>query len=145
MSVVEIHLTIHNDEGDIQVDFPFDTRTDDINEVVAELAKECNLQLEEQKEVKSLIQMQIAKAQPKANGSVSKFENFEQVTADSNLADDIDEQVFNDPEYQALLERHRREIAKLEETHLKQQRALVNGTSNPINACNACDDLIVFS
>ena len=57
---VQIHLTIHQDNSDLRIDFPFDTLKDDINQVVAELVETCKLTDEESQELKSIIKTQIA-------------------------------------------------------------------------------------
>ncbi|EAX97625.1 hypothetical protein TVAG_382490 [Trichomonas vaginalis G3] len=145
ISVVTIHLTIHRDNVDLKIDFPFDTRTDNIDEIVSELAKECSLSDPEREEVKNLIQTQIIKAQNGANMSIPKVDSFDNVTSEPDLLDSSDDEIINDPEYQALLERQRKEIAAMEENHLKQQRALVNGNLTPSSTPKTCDDLIVFS
>ena len=57
---VQIHLTIHQDNSDLRIDFPFDTRKDDIDQVVAELVETCKLTDDEANELKGIIKTQIA-------------------------------------------------------------------------------------
>ena len=57
---VNIHLTIHQENSNLRIDFPFDTTKDDINQVVLELVETCKLTEEESKELKDIIKKQIA-------------------------------------------------------------------------------------
>lgn len=140
-SHVEINLTIHRDNEDIKIGFPFDTENDDIAQVVSELAQNVGLSPAEEVEVKNSIRNQISEALRQS------LTDYRQQIApkQEELSDDLDEEVFNDPDYKALLEKQKQEIAALEELHLRQQRELMNSQSSPSSLPKVVDDLIVFS
>ena len=68
---VQIHLTIHQEGADLKIDFPFNTQTDDINQVVAELVETCKLTQDESVELKQMIQKQIANTLGSAQSSAT--------------------------------------------------------------------------
>ncbi|EAY15528.1 hypothetical protein TVAG_495430 [Trichomonas vaginalis G3] len=139
---VQINLVIHRDVEDIKIGFPFDTVNDEIDSIVAELKQTLGLSGVEEVSVKNSIRQQISAALSKSLTEFKRELNMK--PQDEELSDELEQEIFDDPEYQALLERHKAEIAALEEQHLKQQRELMN-TSSPSSIPKVVDDLIVFS
>ncbi|EAY08922.1 hypothetical protein TVAG_464700 [Trichomonas vaginalis G3] len=138
---VDINLIIHRDSEDIKIGFPFDTVNDDIGQIVAELKQTLGLSSDEEVDVRNSIRNQINEA---LRQSLTDFRQQIQ-PKEEEYSDGLDDEVFSDPEYKALLERQKAEIAAMEEMHLKQQRELMNAQTSPSNVPKVVDDLIVFS
>lgn len=152
---VQIHLTIHQDGGDLKIDFDFDTANDDINQIVKELVETCDLSPDESEELKQIIQIQVARAtnvqqQPAtstpppashmSNGSFAPID-----TGMDDLSDDQD--VLDDPEYKALLEEQERELKNMEQRHQNEQKDLMYKITrdSPSSPSPYADDLLIWS
>lgn len=126
---VQIHLTIHQADDDLHVDFPFDTETDDINEVVAELVTECKLTANETSALTQMIQEQIEKT---AGNNIGAHFNRNQPQIDSDTED------IDDNDYRNLIEKQQKELKLLEERHQKELKELTLRLQAPV------DDLLIF-
>ncbi|EAY05806.1 hypothetical protein TVAG_202630 [Trichomonas vaginalis G3] len=138
---VDINLIIHRDSEDIKIGFPFDPNQDSIDSICAELVDALGLNHEEELSVRESIKSQLEQVLGESYGDLNTSSGH----ASTDLSDSFDEEVFSDPEYQALLQHQRAEITALEELHFKQQRDLMNGNLSPSSSHKAVDDLIVFS
>lgn len=140
ISTVDINLIIHRDAEDIKIGFPFDMKNDRVEDILAELTETLGLNDSEIESVEASIQQQLAQSRDK----MPDADLYAQSPSD-DLSDGLDEEIFSDPEYQALLKRQREEIDAMEERHFLQQRELMNSQLSPPTVTNAVDDLIVFS
>lgn len=129
---VQIHLTIHQSDEDLHVDFPFDTETDSIQEVVAELVTECKLTENETAALTQLIQEQINKTAGTSIGAHFNRNQHESV--------DSDNEEIDDQEYKDLMAKQKRELEELDAKHQKEQRELALRLQSP----SAVDDLLIF-
>lgn len=140
---IQIHLTIHQEGEDVRIDFPFDIHNDSINQVVAELNEQCNFTPEEIIDLKQMIEAQIQKKTSAAKSIRNSGNAFEpiQITEEKNS----DDEFMDDPEYAALIEQQKKELAALQERHLKEQQELsANGTIPSASPPHKCDDLLLF-
>lgn len=145
---VQMHITVHRVGEDINIDFPFDTETDNIDQVVGELIENLNLTSEESDEIKAIIRDQVAKTRgepiisPMPKTTNEPIPNaFDPLSIDDAINEYSDDDVIDDPEYKALLEAQRAEIEALEKKHEKEKRNLCEGAPQSSTA----DDLIIFS
>ncbi|OHT16138.1 hypothetical protein TRFO_13468 [Tritrichomonas foetus] len=129
---VQIHLTVHQENDDIHIDFDFDTKNDDLDGVVNELIKTLGLSQAEAKEIKGMVVEQIEKTKQKA------FQKPETAPPIDTIPYDSDDEEIDDPEYLALLDQQKRQIAEMDARHLKEQQMLIQKLSTNI------DDLLIF-
>lgn len=148
LTQVNINLTIHADEDDLRISFPFDTQKDNVDEIVKELVNEIGLTDEEGAELKVVIENQLAQSLGSTTASNSAIKSSSGIPQPQtpNLDESDDADVQNDREYQALLNQQRRQLAEIEMRHSNEQKELIaklqRGT--PVNAPQTCDDLIIF-
>lgn len=142
---VSINLTIHQDNSDYRVFFPFDTLNDDVDEVVGELVKTCNLTDEEGQEIKQMIEEQLRQAMGQLPPPALTRDSVSPLNTQINYDSD-DEDVANDPEYKVLIAQQKRTLADIEARHQQEQKDLIariqRGDHPQIP--QVCDDLIIF-
>ncbi|EAY04252.1 hypothetical protein TVAG_474580 [Trichomonas vaginalis G3] len=140
---VGINLTISQDGSDYGIYFTFDVKNDDIDEVVSELVKTCNLDEEEGLELKRVMESQLQQAigqlpPPEITHSNTKPKYYFEPSDDADLA--------NEKEYQALLAQQRKALADIESRHDREQKEMISRLKGvPVNSHKIVDDLIVFS
>lgn len=145
LNQVQINLTIHQDQEDVRVSFPFNTQSDDVDEVVKALINEIGLTDEEGVELKQVIESQLAFS--RQSSSSSKISNSGITPIIVNPLDESDDaDVANDREYQSLLEEQRKQLEEIERRHVQEQKELIEKLQRgtPLGATQNVDDLIIF-
>lgn len=140
-NIVQIHLVFHRSNDDLKVDFPFDTENDKVDTVVSELIKECELDPNAFEELKSKMEEQINKA-----SNMSKTTSFELLIDEDQSGDDADSSdlEFESPEYQALLDQQRREMAALLQRHKTELANAEKQLQRQTEEQHKDEDLIIF-
>jgi len=131
MPQVEIHLVIHFGPDDLHVDFPFDTQTDNIDDVVSELVSQLSQQngepfpAEAIPQIKQNIESQISKSTANVSSSPS---NVEPILTPSTslhlLQSDSSDDDIDDPEYKSLIAQQEQEMQALLAHHLQEKKKL---------------------
>ncbi|OHT10974.1 hypothetical protein TRFO_19557 [Tritrichomonas foetus] len=57
--IIQIHLTIHQQDDDLRVDFPFDKVNDDVDQIVIELIQTLNMNDSDRDTIKNMIEAEI--------------------------------------------------------------------------------------
>ena len=144
MSTVDIHLVIHREGENINVDFVFDKNSDSIDQVVEELTESCHLSEREQQQMQEEIMQQIMATQ-KTTITSSNSEEPQVISPTLEpMYDDLsdsDDEYMNDPEYMALLKAQEKERKALEEKHRNEQFDFTANAPQP----STTEDLIMFS
>ena len=113
---IPIHLILEEGDSHLNVDFEYDPNSDSISDLAAELTTHLGLPPPKTAMIQKIIETEVEKA---------KSEMIKSQKPDFSS----DDEPIDDPEYHALIERQKKEIAAMDQRHLLEQNQYLQNTS----------------
>lgn len=143
---VQIHLTIRKDTEDLQIDFTYDTQTDNVDDVVRDLAEDIQLSPSQTNLLKGMIKKQIDAAVLQGADECADANGGD----DESSGDEIDDQGYLD-----LLQKQKNQLSELQLRHKSEQQQLIQKLASKYGGQSAggslssggaapIDDLLIF-
>ena len=131
LDVVQVHITIHQQDYNLNIDFPVDRINDDIDQIADELVERLGMSDLDKKSIKEMIEAELNKS-----NNINNFEPIEnQIDSNDQLFNEesSDDSDISDPEYTILLEQQKKDMSMLLEKHINEKRELAKQiASSPI-------------